>query len=99
MERDDSYQQAVYFIRKIESALEEAGESLSYVEHTRMFATDFHSYEGLAKAPAEFFCEIRPATTMVEISRLMSNNFLMEMEAEAILDADSLSPEVNLRWK
>ncbi|MCH7587929.1 MAG: RidA family protein [Chloroflexi bacterium] len=89
--KDDIYRQAVYIIRKIESALEEAGASLGDVVRTRMFVTDINNYEGLARAHAEFFGEIHPASTMVEISRLMSEDFLLEMEAEAIIETDAHS--------
>ena len=83
----DIYQQTIYIIRKIETALEEAGASLSDVVRTRLFVTDISNWEGLAKAHAEFFGEIRPASTVVEISRLMTAEFLVEMEAEAIIDS------------
>ena len=81
----DMYAQSVYIIQKIEKALQEAGASLSDVVRTRSFVTNLDEWEGLAKAHVEYFGDIHPAATMVEISRLMSPEFLIEMEVEAII--------------
>ena len=77
-------------IKKIEAALIEAGATLQDVVRTRMFVTDIDDWEQLARAHGEFFGDIRPATTMVEVSRLISPGFLIEMEAEAIIDNDAI---------
>jgi enamine deaminase RidA (YjgF/YER057c/UK114 family) len=84
------YTQAVYIIKKIEAALIEAGATLQDVVRTRMFVTDIDDWEQLARAHGEFFGDIRPATTMVEVSRLISPGFLIEMEAEAIIGNDGI---------
>jgi enamine deaminase RidA (YjgF/YER057c/UK114 family) len=81
----DIYTQAVYIINKIEAALVEAGATLQDVVRTRLFVTDIDDWEGLAKAHSEFFGDIKPATTLVEVSRLISPEFLVEIEAEAII--------------
>jgi enamine deaminase RidA (YjgF/YER057c/UK114 family) len=81
----DLYAQTVYIIRKIEAALAEAGAKLSDVVSTRTFVTNIDDWEGFAKAHAEFFGEVRPTSTMVEVSRLMSPEFLVEIEAEAMI--------------
>ena len=74
----DSYTQAVYIIQKIEHALKEAGSSLNDVVRTRLYVTNIsHDWEGVAKAHAEFFGEVRPATTMVEVSRLIAPDYLV----------------------
>jgi enamine deaminase RidA (YjgF/YER057c/UK114 family) len=82
---EDIYQQAVYALRKIEAALEEAGARLADVVRTRCFVTDIDDWENLARAHAEFFGDIRPATTLVEVSRFIRPEYLVEIEAEAIL--------------
>jgi enamine deaminase RidA (YjgF/YER057c/UK114 family) len=81
----DLYRQAVYVLRKIEAALQEAGASLKDVVRTRCFVADIDDWESLARAHAEFFGEIRPTTTLVEVSRLITPDFLVEIEAEAII--------------
>jgi enamine deaminase RidA (YjgF/YER057c/UK114 family) len=80
----DAYAQTVQTIRNIESALTRLGLGLEHVVRTRIYVTDINRWEDVARGHAEFFGEIRPATTLVAVSRLVDPEMLVEIEAVAV---------------
>jgi enamine deaminase RidA (YjgF/YER057c/UK114 family) len=79
----DAYEQTVQCIRNINRALKALGAGLQNIVRTRMFVTDISRWEDYGRAHGEFFREIMPATTMVEVSRLIDPDMLIEIEADA----------------
>lgn len=82
---DDVYLQARYCFEVIERALAEAGATMADVVRTRMFLTDISRWEEAGRAHGEFFREVKPAATMVEASRLISPDLLIEIEVDAVV--------------
>lgn len=84
--KNDVYVQTIFIFKKIEGALAEAGATLNDVVRTRMFVTDITQWELVGKAHGEFFREIKPVATMVEVSRLINDDLLIEIEVTAIIE-------------
>ena len=82
---DDAYLQAKRCIEIISAALSQAGAELEHVVRTRMFVTDIARWEDVARAHQEAFAKITPATSMVEVSRLIGDGMIVEIEADAIV--------------
>lgn len=86
---NDAYEQTKFIIQKIEKVLQKAGSSLKDVVRTRMFVTDISRWEEYGKAHGEFFKDIKPCTTMLEISKLIAPEYLIEIEATAIINTET----------
>ena len=84
--KGDPYSQTVCVLEKIGQALEELGSSLQDVVRTRIFVTDIENWQEVVRAHAESFGQIRPCTTMVEVSRLITPELLVEIEADAVVE-------------
>ena len=82
----DAYGQSRAALDKIEKALQEAGARLDQVVRTRIFVTDIKDFDAVARAHAERFGEIRPASTLVEVSRLVAPDLVVEIEADAYVE-------------
>lgn len=84
----DPYKQTKFIIQKIEKALNDAGGSLNDVVRTRIYVTNIKDWDSVGRAHGEFFKNIKPVTTMVEVKSLIDPNFVVEIEATAYLSAE-----------
>lgn len=81
----DPYEQTSFILRKIDAALEELGASRQDVVRTRIYTTDISSWKEIGKAHREVFGKVKPATTMVEVRRLIDDRMTVEIEADAVV--------------
>ena len=83
----DPYAQTIQALKNIERALVQVGATMHDVVRTRMYVTNIEQWQEIGRAHGEFFCDIRPVATMVQVSRLIDENMLVEIEVEAIIYA------------
>lgn len=82
---NDPYEQTIAILEKVQQALTAAGATMADVVRTRMYVVNIEDWEAIGKAHGEFFRDVRPAATMVEVSRLIDPELLVEIEVDAIL--------------
>ncbi|MBI1342137.1 MAG: RidA family protein [Terrimonas sp.] len=90
---DNAYEQTLFIIKKIEAVLLRAGATLEDVVRTRMFVTDIARWQEYGKAHGERFGQIKPSTSMIEVRGLIDPEFLIEIEATAIIGSEKPNPE------
>ena len=88
--KNDAFEQTKYIIKKIETNLARAGASLKDVVRTRMFVTDISRWQEYGKAHGEVFATIKPCTSMIEVKGLIDPEYLIEIEATAIITTDQI---------
>ena len=84
--KDDLYAQTRFILEKIEKVLHEVGATMQDVVRTRIYVTDISQWQEVGRAHAEFFKDIKPATTMVEVSALIAPEYMVEIEARAMIE-------------